>query len=105
MTEEQEKNEKIAHNAVKVKMALLRQIMIQKNITLLQLEECTGINNGNLSRYFSGRTNPSLINFERICAAIGVNHYFEDKNSKVDFNMAFEKAMNELGRRELPPSN
>ena len=31
--------------------------------------------------------------------AIGVNFFFEDKESKVDFNLAMEKSMENLGRR------
>lgn len=31
--------------------------------------------------------------------AIGVNFYFEDRESQVDFNALFEQAMTELGRR------
>ena len=35
----------------------------------------------------------------KISKAIGVNFFFEDKESKTDLNQAMEKAMEALGRR------
>jgi len=43
---------------------------------------------------------PSLDNFLNLAKAIKVNFLFEDKESKADLNIMFERAMTELGRRD-----
>lgn len=42
---------------------------------------------------------PTLPTFLEIAKAIGINFFFEDKESKTDLNLAMEKDMEALGRR------
>lgn len=46
----------------------------------------------------------TLPNFLKLAKSVGVNFYIQSHDEKTDLNLAFEKAMAELGRRidELP---
>lgn len=77
----------------------LKEIAESKGITQKQITEETGLLQSNISRFFSLKYKPTLDTFLQIAKAIKVNFFFEDQESKTDLNVAFEKAMNELGRR------
>lgn len=79
---------------------LLKEIADDKGISQIVIAEKTGYTQPNISRIFSLRYTPRLDVFLNIARAIGVNFFFEDQESKVDFNVIFERAMTELGRRE-----
>jgi len=83
----------------KLLVLLLDEIRVQKNLSNLKVAELSGIAPGHTSRFFSCKFPPTLPTFLKIAKAIGVNFFFEDKESKVDFNLAMEKAMEQLGRR------
>ena len=74
---------------------LLKQIADQKGITQGQIAEKTGLLQSNISRFFSLKYKPTLDTFLQIAKAIKVNFFFEDQDSKSDFNIAMEQ----LGRR------
>lgn len=80
---------------------LLKEIAIAKYGIGWQakLVEKTNFSQGNMSRIFSLKYIPSLSNFLKIASALEVYFFFEDKESKTDLNLCFEKAMNNLGRR------
>jgi len=78
---------------------LLKEIAAEKKISQNDIAEKTGLKQENISRFFSLGTCPSLRIFLSIAQAIGVNFYFEDKDGTSDLNLAFERAMTELGRR------
>lgn len=80
---------------------LLKHMANQKGITYQQIADETGLKQPNVARIFSCKYKPNLDLFIRIAKAIGVNFYFEDQDGGSDLNVAFEKAMNELGRRGL----
>lgn len=86
-------------NQWKILVLLLQEIAIQKGITQNQIADQTGLIQSNVSRFFSLKYKPTLDTFLQVAKAIKVNFFFEDQESKTDLNLAFEKAMEELGRR------
>jgi len=77
----------------------LSEIAKSKGITQEMISERTGLHQSNISRMFQLRYCPSLDNWLKIVKAVEVNIFFEDRNSKTDLNILFERAMTELGRR------
>lgn len=78
---------------------LLKEIAIQKGISINDIAEKAKMEQSSVSRFFSLKFKPTLPTFLEIAKAIEVNFFFEDKESKTDFNVAMEKAMEHLGRR------
>jgi transcriptional regulator with XRE-family HTH domain len=78
---------------------LLDEIRKQKNLSINDISEITETAQGHVSRFFSAKYEPKLGNFLKYAKAIGVNFFFEDKESKTDLNSAMEKAMEQIGRR------
>jgi len=78
---------------------LLDEIRKQKGLSNLKVAELSGIAPAHTSRFFSCKFPPTLPTFLKISKAIGVNFFFEDKESKTDLNQTMEKAMEALGRR------
>ena len=83
----------------KLLVLILKEIAESKGITQNQIAEQTGLLQSNVSRFFSLKYKPILDTFLQIAKAIKVNFFFEDTESKTDLNIAFERAMTELGRR------
>lgn len=85
----------------KLLVLLLKELAIQKlgNGWQTQLAENTNFTQSNISRMFGLKYAPSLKNFLILAKAIEVNFFFEDKEGTTDLNLAFEKAMESLGRR------
>ena len=83
----------------KVLVLLLKEIAESKGITQQQIAEQTGLVQSNVSRFFSLKYKPNLDVFLQIAKAINVNFFFEDKDSKTELNVLFEKAMDTLYRR------
>lgn len=86
----------------KVLVLLLKEIAIDKYGKGWQthIADNTHLSQSNLSRIFSLKYSPSLPNYLAICNAIKVNVFFEDQDSKSDLNIMFERAMEDLGRRQ-----
>ena len=83
----------------KLLVLLLKEIAESKGVTQNKIAEETGLLQSNISRFFSLKYKPTLDTFLQVSRAVKVNFYFEDQESTTDFNVAFEKAMTELGRR------
>ncbi|SNA77228.1 helix-turn-helix domain-containing protein [Flavobacterium psychrophilum] len=83
----------------KLLVLLLDDIRVQKGISNLKVSELSGIAPAHTSRFFSCKFPPTLPTFLKIAKAIGVNFFFEDKESKTDLNLAMERAMENIGRR------
>lgn len=83
----------------KVLVLLLKEIADEKGITQDEIATRTGYTQSNISRVFSLRYKVKLDTFINIAQSIGVNFFFEDKNSTTDLNACFERAMEQLGRR------
>jgi len=83
----------------KLLVLLLKEIAESKGITQQQIAVETGLIQSNVSRFFSLKYKPNLDVFLQIAKAINVNFFFEDKDSKTDLNVLFEKAMDTLYRR------
>lgn len=89
----------------KIFVLLLKEIADEKGFTQQDISDLTGYKQQNISRIFSLKYSPRLDVFLNIAKAIGVNFFFEDKDGKTDLNVLFERAMTELGRREIPFSD
>lgn len=83
----------------KVLVLLLKEIAESKGITQQQIAAETGLIQSNISRFFSLRYKPNLDVFLQIAKAVGVNFFFEDKDSTTDLSVLFNKAMDTLYRR------
>lgn len=85
---------------------LLKEIASQKNISINEIAERSGMEQSSVSRFFSLKFKPTLPTFLEIAKAVKVNFFFEDQDSKTDLNLVMEKAMGALGRRvEKLPKN
>lgn len=82
---------------------LLKEIAIEKSISINEIAERSKMEQSSVSRFFSLKFKPTLPTFLEIAKAIGVNFFFEDKESKTDLNQAMERAMEQLGRRVDKP--
>lgn len=78
---------------------VLKNIAQSKGITQQQIAEQTGLHQSSVARFFQAKFKPGLDVFLEIAKAVKVNFFFEDKESKTDLNVIFEKAMEQLGRR------
>lgn len=78
---------------------LLKEIAHEKEISINQIAETTGLHQSSVSRLFSLKYKPTLDAFLEIAKAIKVNFFFEDQEDKSDLNQCFERAMETLGRR------
>lgn len=78
---------------------LLKYIAEEKGITHQQIADNTGLIRSNITRFFFLKYKPGLDIFLKIAKAVGVNFFFEDRDSDTDLNKIFERAMEQLGRR------
>lgn len=83
----------------KVFVFLLDEIRKQNGQTMQDVADKTGILQSHVARFFSAKYKPALPLFLDVAKAVGVNFFFESKNSNTDLNKAFEQAMERLGRR------
>ena len=83
----------------KLLVLLLKEIAESKGITQNQIGEIAEMHQSHVSRFFGLKFPPNMNTFLKVAKAINVNFFFEDKDSKTDMNIVFEKAMTELGRR------
>lgn len=83
----------------KALVLFLKQIADKKGMTSEDIASKTGLYASNIRRMFQLKYCPSLDNWLKILKAVEVNIFFEDRDSKTDLNVLFEKAMTELGRR------
>lgn len=83
----------------KVLVLLLKEIAESKGITQQSIASETGLVQSNISRFFSLRYKPNLDVFLQVARAIGVNFFFDDKDSTTDLSVLFNKAMDTLYRR------
>ena len=93
------KNQNPHQDTWKVLVLFLAEIAKEKGLTHERLGELTGLQRSNVSRMFALKYCPSLENWLKILKAVEVNVFFEDRESKSDLNVLFERAMDELGRR------
>lgn len=77
----------------------LKEIALQKGITHQDIADATGLLRSNVTRIFAARYCPSLDMVVKVAAAVGANIFFEDIDGTSDLTIAFEKAMEKLGRR------
>lgn len=78
---------------------ILKNIAEEKGITQQQIADETGLHQSSVARFFQAKFKPGLDVFLEIAKAIKVNFFFEDKESKTDLSIMFERAMEQLGRR------
>jgi transcriptional regulator with XRE-family HTH domain len=78
---------------------MLQLVAEEKGISQKYIGEKLGMEQPNISRIFRLESSPTLKTFIGIAQVLGVNFFFEDKDSKTELNKIFERAMDELGRR------
>lgn len=83
----------------KLLVLILKEIADSKGISQIEIAERSGLIQSNISRFFALKFKPTLDTFLQVAKAIKVNFFFEDQENQTDLNVAFEKAMTELGRR------
>ena len=83
----------------KLLVLLLKEIAESKGITQNEIAEKSEMHQSHVSRFFALKFPPNLNTFLKVAKAIKVNFFFEDQENKSDLNIAFEKAMTEIGRR------
>lgn len=83
----------------KLLLALLKEIAIDKGLSIAELAERTGFQPTNMSKILNGGYSPTLKVFLKIAHAVEVNFFVNDKESKTDLNLMMEKAMESIGRR------
>lgn len=72
---------------------LLAKIAKSKNISHQEIADITGLKRSNVTRVFSLNYCPNMRTFLAIAQAVGINFFFEDKDSNTDLNQLFESAM------------
>jgi DNA-binding phage protein len=93
------KKELINEQQWKLFVLMLKGIAKKKGISQDVIAEKVNVIRSNISRTMNLNHEPKLGLFLSICDAIGVNFFFEDKDSLTDLSQIFEAAMTELGRR------
>lgn len=83
----------------KLLVLILKEIAEAKGVSQIEIAEKSELLQSNISRFFSLKYKPTLDTFLQVAKAVNVNFFFEDKDATTDLNLAFEKAMTELGRR------
>ena len=83
----------------KVLVLILRKVAESKGISQQEIANKTGMLRTNVNRIFKLLYCPNLNTFIQIANSIGINFFFEDKDSTTELNEIFEAAMTELGRR------
>lgn len=83
----------------KLLVLLLKEIAESKGISQLEIAEKSQIEQSTVSRMFGLKFKPTIDTFLQVSKATRVNFFFEDQDGTSDLNLAFEKAMTELGRR------
>lgn len=78
---------------------LIKKIAEEKGITQQQIADETGFLQSNVSRFFALKYKPTLDTFLQVAKAVKVNFFIEDQEGKSSLNVAFERAMETLGRR------
>jgi DNA-binding phage protein len=92
-------NQQLSEQFWKLLVLVLRKVAESKQISPQEIANRTGMLQLNINRFFQLKYCPKLDTFILIANAIGINFYFEDKDSTTELNEIFEAAMTELGRR------
>ena len=82
-----------------VLVLLLKEICEQRGISQQELADMTGFKQSHVSRLFGLKYAPSMRTFMTVVHALQLNVFFQSREDKDDLNQAFERAMEQLGRR------
>lgn len=85
----------------KLFVLLLKELAIKKygKSYANKLAEETGFHYNNIYRMFDCKYKITLANFLKLAKPLGINFFFQSRDEETNLNLAFEKAMEELGRR------
>lgn len=83
----------------RVLVLFIAEIARSKRITHEMIAQRTGLHRSNVTRFLTIKYCPNLDIFLKLLKAVEINVFFEDRESKSDLNVLFEKAMEALGRR------
>lgn len=82
-----------------VLVLLLKEVAKERNINQEQLADMTDLKQSSISRLFGLKFCPNMRTYLAVAKALELNVFFEPRDSKTDLSLAFERAMDELGRR------
>lgn len=82
----------------KLFVSLLKEVAVSKGIKDSKIAELTGYSPSTIGRIFKLDFCPKLSIFIDIMRALELNIFFESKDSDTDLSIAFNKAMDKLGR-------
>lgn len=83
----------------KLLVLLLQEICEQRKLTQQDVAELTGLKQSNISRMFNLKFSPNLKTYMIVVKALQLNIFFEPRDANDDLSLAFENAMDKLGRR------
>lgn len=83
----------------KVLALFFKEVMEARQMSQSQLAEKVGIHRSTIKRFFDLEFCLRFDLVIKIVQALELNMFFETRDSKTDLNIAFEKAMEQLGRR------
>jgi len=90
----------------KVFVLILKNTAEQKDISNYEIAKQTGYSESTIHRVFKLEFCPKLQIFIDIMRVLELNVFFETRDSQIKLNAAFEKAMDQMGRRpEQLPKN
>lgn len=80
----------------------LREILKEKNMTIGQLSEVSGISQSNLSNYMSGKISPTLDTLNRLANALGIElvDLFR-KEEDIVLMVRYNDELMEINKKEL----
>lgn len=84
-------------------LLLIAEVAKKKGISHTQIGEQVGWPATHVSRALTAQHFPTLPKVLQLAGSVGLKLFFNDENGDADLDNAFEKAMDELGRR--PPKN
>lgn len=85
---------------------LLKEVAKQKGISNYEIADKTGYAESTIGRIFKLEFCPKLQIFLDIMQVLNLNIFFETRDGTTELNLAFENAMEQIGRRpEKLPKN
>lgn len=81
-------------------LTLIKELAKQKNLTQEDIANNMGIEKQNVNKILNHKYSPTLKVFLQLAEAVGCNFYIQSADDLTGFNQAFEKAMEEVGRRK-----
>jgi DNA-binding phage protein len=80
-------------------LLMLKEVAKAKGLTYQQIADKCGLQQTHVSKLLNAGYSPTVKVWLKLCWAVGVNPFFEDKDGQTDLAKCFEQAMEAIGRR------